>query len=147
MTRRQRLISLAALSGLATIGLLHPVSAKGLAVGHGFVGRPFTGHISRPIVSRGIRDAHRRAFGLRTPSYLGFPWLLGYDDQGPYYYFYGYPGAPPDANAPAASTADMGPAPNQPVPVVAYRPGCRTTTQTVPAESGGTSTISITRCY
>jgi hypothetical protein len=50
----------------------------------------------------------------------------------------------PDANAPAL---DAGPASNQPVPIVAYRPGCRTTTQTVPAESGGTSTVSITRCY
>jgi hypothetical protein len=144
MTSRKRLILLAALGGLATIGFLHPASARGLAAGHGFVGHPFAGHVSRPIVSHGIRNARRRAFGFRTPASLGFPWLLGYDDQGPYYYSYGYPGSSPDANAQAL---DTGPAPSQPVPMVTYRPGCRTTTQTVPAESGGTSTVSIIRCY
>jgi hypothetical protein len=147
MTSRQRLISLVALGGLATIGFLHPASAKGLAVGHGFVGRHFGGHVSHPIFSHRVNDARRRAFGFRQPAFPGFPWLLGYDDQGPYYYFSGYPGTLPDANAPTAPALDTGPGSNQPVPIVAYRPGCRTTTQTVPAESGGTSTISITRCY
>ena len=147
MTSRQRLISLVALSGLATIGFLLPASARGMAVGHGFAGHRFAGHVFRPIVSPGTPNARRRAFGLRTPASLGFPWLTGYDDQGPYYYFYGYPGASPDANAPASPALDTSPASNQPVPIVAYRPGCRTSTQTVPAEGGGTSTISITRCY
>jgi hypothetical protein len=32
-------------------------------------------------------------------------------------------------------------------PVVTYEPGCRTDTQTVPAENGGERTIHITRCY
>ena len=142
----QRLMSLAAL-GLATVVLSSPASARGLAIGHGFVGHPFTGHISHPIVSHRIRNARRRAFGLRQPAYLGVPWLMGYDAQGPYYYYYGYPGTSPDANAPAAPALDTGPAANQPVPIVAFRPGCRTTTQNVPAESGGTRTIGITRCY
>jgi hypothetical protein len=143
---RQRLMSLIAVSGLLTIASLHPASARGVGVGHGFARHPFAGHVSQPIVSHGIQNAHRRAFGFRRPAYLGFPWLMGHDDQGPYY-LYGYPVTLPDANAPATPTADTGPASAQPVPIVAYRPGCRTTTQTVPAEHGGTSTISITRCY
>jgi hypothetical protein len=32
-------------------------------------------------------------------------------------------------------------------PQVFYDPGCRTDTQTVPSEAGGTRTITITRCY
>jgi len=32
-------------------------------------------------------------------------------------------------------------------PQVFYQPGCRTDTQTVPSEAGGTRTITITRCY
>ena len=144
MTRR-RLMSLVALGALATSGFVHQASARGAGAGHGFVGHPFAGHVSRPIVSHGIRDERRRAFGFRRPAFLGSPWLLGYDDQGPYYYSYGYPGALPDANAPAAAALDTGPAPTP--PIVAYRPGCRTTTQTVPAERGGTSKVSITRCY
>lgn len=143
----QRLTSLIAISALAAIGFLHPASARGVGFGHGFVGHHFAGHASHPIVSHGIRNARRRAFGFRRPANLGFPWLMGYDDQGPYYYSYGYPGTVPDANPSAAPAADTSPGSTQPVPIVAYRPGCRTTTQTVPAESGGTSTVSITRCY
>jgi len=140
MTSRQRLLSLVALGGLVTIGFLHPASARGLAVGHGFIGHPSFGrHGPRPILSPVIR--HTRAFGSRRflpqqPAW--FPPLMGYDDQGPYSNFYAYPAAWPD---------EVGSGLNQVVPVVAHPPGCRTTTQTVPAERGGTSTVNITRCY
>ncbi|HLH88482.1 MAG TPA: hypothetical protein VKX28_08490 [Xanthobacteraceae bacterium] len=146
MTRR-RSISLVFLSSFATIGFLQQASARGFAAGHGFVGHHFVGHVSHPIVAHGIRNPRRRAFGFRRPPFFGFPWLLGYDDQGPYYHYYGYPGISPDPNAPAAPAVDSGPMANQPAPILAYRPGCRTTTQTVPAESGGIRTIRITRCY
>ena len=95
------------------------------------------------IAVRTFASAFASALSESLEQAIGSPWLLGYDDQGPYYYSDGYPGALPDANAPAAP--DTGPAPTQ--PIVAYRPGCRTTTQTVPAERGGTSKVSITRCY
>src|ERR1700693_1647528 len=89
--RLRAFLGLVALCGLGSTACFDTASAKGLAAGRGFVGlrsgMQAHGQISRPA----IRPARTGAFCFRgpprlQPSYLGLPWLLGYDDQGPYYY-------------------------------------------------------------
>jgi hypothetical protein len=149
--RLRAFLGLVALCGLGSTACFDAASAKGLAAGRGFVGlrsgMQAHGQIFRPA----IRPARTGAFGFRGSArprafYLGVPWLMGYDDQGPYYYSYGLDAAAaPDENG--LASPPLGPSPNQPAPVVVFRPGCRTQAQTVPAEAGGTTTVSVTRCY
>src|SRR5262249_1028326 len=106
---------------------------------------PFHAAPAAPLhAAHGALRAHQRFFrrGHRGNS----PAVSGDGDFDPYYY-YAANAAPYDA-APYSS----GPAAASSVPVpsnrvVVYTPGCRTQTQTVSAEGGGTRTVNVTRCY
>jgi hypothetical protein len=157
-------IVLAGVVALSTIGsFAAPVSAKG-AFGGGHPGFAFHSgpHPRAPFVAHGRFFAREHAHGIGSHrlalppdrfSRSGFSrsaWWWGFDAIGPYAYY--YPPSEPsgvatagEQPAPPPSTAGDG-AP-QTKPVVIYRPGCRTQTQTVPSEFTGTRTINITRCY
>jgi hypothetical protein len=148
MTSRRRLVFLAVLAGIANLGAMPQALARGAGVGHGFVGHPPGAHVSGSNPSPAIRQVRTRAVRFRThslrqPAYVGLPWLMGYSDQGTNYDPYGSSAALPDEG----THVDRMPALNQFEPIAAVRPGCRSTQQIVPAESGGTRTVSITRCY
>jgi len=156
-------IVLAGVVALFSIGsFAAPVSAKG-AFGGG--GRPdfafHPGLQSRvPLVARGRFFARERVHAIGSHR-LALPpdqfsksksvWWWGFDAVGPYAYYY------PPYEPSGAAAAGEPPAPPPPTagdgapqakPVVIYRPGCRTQTQTVPSEFlGGTRKVNITRCY
>ena len=136
-----------------------PASAKG-AFGGGHAGFAVHSglHPHGPLVAPGPFFArvhahgiglHRLAFprdrfGARAPG----PVWWGFDAIGPYAYYY----PPYEQSGDAAAGQQPAPPPvvegaPQTKPVVIYRPGCRTQTQTVPSEFTGTRTINITRCY
>ncbi len=153
MVSRIVLTGVVALVGVGSI--VAPASARGAFGGHAafafHAGMPAHGPWFRPhgpfAAHARVRAHGLRRFGLRQNLLLSVPLWAGFDDLGPYYYYpagYAAAGEEPAAAAPAAVDG----APARPVtPVMLYRPGCRTQTQTVPSEAGGTRTINITRCY
>ncbi len=163
MVSRIILTSAVALVGIGSI--VAPVWARGAFAG-AFGGHPAAFHAGMahgpfirphgpfirphgPFVAHArVRTAHGlRRFGLRRNLLLSAPLWAGFDDIGPYYYYTGNYEVAGEEHATAAPAAVDG-APSRPViPVMVYRPGCRTQTQTVPSEAGGTRSVNITRCY
>jgi hypothetical protein len=160
-------IVLAAIVALFIIGsCAAPVSAKGAFGGGGHPGFAFhSGPQPRvPFVAHGRFFARERVHAIgshrlalppdqfsksKSVWWWGFD-ATGFDATGPYAYYY-----PPYEPSGGAAAGEL-PAPPPPTagdgaphakPVVIYRPGCRTQTQTVPSEFTGTRTINITRCY
>ena len=148
-------------AGLAVVGVISlfiPITASARAGGsaggfHGGFRAPVfhavrPAHAARPALTHafpariGFRGAH-----LRDRRLARFPVWPDYGSFDPFYYY------PPDyaasyAGAAVASPdADGASAPQPPNRVMVYTPGCRTQTQTVPSESGGTRAVNITRCY
>ena len=155
-------ICLAGVAALFIIGsFAGPVSAKGTFGGGGHPGFAFHSGLQPrgPFVAHGMFFARGRPHALGSHQ-LALPpdqfsksksvWWWGFDAIGPYAYYYppyepsGAIAAGEQAASPPPTAAD---GPPQPKPVVIYRPGCRTQTQTVPSEFTGTRTINITRCY
>ncbi len=151
---------LAGLGALCAVGsLVAPLSAKGAFGGRaGFAFHSAIhahGVLVRPAHGRALAVGHRR-FRLRQGrnfgAAFGGAWLApawdGFDDIGPYDGGAYYPAADTDAGttAPAAAAVENGTL-RSVRPIAVYRPGCRTQTQTVPSEAGGTSTVNIIRCY
>jgi hypothetical protein len=131
----------------------------GAATGVSAAAQGGSAHTSLPLVNPGQRPpapvapatsfrSHFGAFGAfgRSSRFGRFPWW-GAAPYGQIYY--------PPEEAPSIVSIPV-PYPLYPPyenfsersrPPVAYEPGCRTDTQTVPSETGGERTISITRCY
>jgi len=148
-----------AFGGHASLGHASPAFHSGMHPGlhpglqpHGpfpahapfFAHGPFLGHF-------GAHGIGFRRFALRPDRFPGTGWWwTGFDEIGPYAYYYPpytQPGsaAPGDQSAPPPPAAADGTP--QTRPAMIYRPGCRTQTQTVPSEFAGTRTVNITRCY
>ena len=136
------------IASLALGSLMMPAAAVARGAGMGAAHPPFAFrpalHPRAPFFQGAFHPIKERPLAFRRfpaghAAFGTLPWWTGFDDQGPYYY---YP-----ASAAGSLDTDDGAAAQRPVPVAVYRPGCRTQQQTVPAESGGTRTINITRCY
>jgi len=149
-----------ALFALGSFAAPIPASAKGGFAGHaGFAVRPAIA-VHKPFfnphgffVPRALLRPHGLGFNwfaLRRNRFPSTTWSWGFDAIGPYAYDYPSYAQTGDASVGAQSAPPPPPAAAdgaQPRPVVVYRPGCRTQTQTVPSEFSGTRTINITRCY
>ncbi|SRR6266849_482077 len=143
MVNRILLTSLAAICAAAPLFTPVAASARAGASGGGFhAGFRPSFHAAPPLTRAfpaRIGD-FRRPFvrDRRVGRVLVWPGSGSFD---PYYYY------PSDDAAPYEGATEGISAPQPRARVMVYTPGCRTQTQTVPSESGGSHTVNITRCY
>jgi hypothetical protein len=136
----------------AGIGLLGASClAAPLAISAGIgnnIGRPAASSLplvdpGKPIPNPPSSGGSHKHFVFRFREHqqlvTGTPLWWGYAGDGPYY--------PPVAPVPVETTIFDLPPQERSRPPVFHEPICRTDTVTVPSESGGTSSINITRCY
>jgi hypothetical protein len=142
------------LIALCSIGaVIAPASAKSAGGGAAAglrgglrAGGPGFFHGVGPVFALGVAAKHPfRRMNLRRPQNAFLPYLPGYGDFDPFYYY-----GPTDTAAAISSVASTEPvAPSQvpPTRILVVQPGCRTQDQKVLAEAGGEQLVHITRCY
>src|SRR5262249_23122690 len=138
MIDRRLLLAVPLLAGIGAVAFPPAAAARGPGGGSraAFASHPgFHPHAAFLAHRRGAARAcaARRSAGAAFSA--GLPWWPGFDDQGAYYAYVDVPGAG-DGSAMSAWAPQDGAAAQR---VVIVHPGCRTQSQTVPSESGGTS--------